>query len=135
MADAEAFSLEDCAEVCARCQHKAATAMTSYVRKALTRLSNTDGDAEDAGEDTRVARTHSSRDLRRLFLSSLCKPPTFDPQRATMSPFEHLCVSLAWELTSEELQCDYWLTKWESSHQDKHLRLTPGIRPYARCHC
>ena len=49
MADADAHSLQDCAEVCARCQHKAATAMTSYVRKALTRL-NTDGDG-DAGSD------------------------------------------------------------------------------------
>ena len=52
MADANAFSLEDCAEVCERCQHKATTAMTSYVRKALTRLSDaggTDGGSEDGG--------------------------------------------------------------------------------------
>jgi hypothetical protein len=48
-ADAAAFPLSMCAEVCARCQHKPATAMASYVRKGLAALGGTE-ESEDETE-------------------------------------------------------------------------------------
>ena len=42
MEDATAFPLSQCAEVCARCQHKPTTAMSKYVRKQLVALGGTE---------------------------------------------------------------------------------------------